>query len=182
MEKALGMSAPVLIISKPYPKTPLLMEVAVPDNLDGPFLVSGTQQPLWIEDKFPSGDVRAAVIKSPRDFMFRSAVIKVAAKSKELSWGSANPCTKAGVQASIDHLAYYGLVEVEAYFGDGFDPDLFPEGLVATEEVWVPSGWAVILPQDKSFVGTLFDFGQDRNSLVIHNAARGVGLLVPEGS
>ncbi len=174
------MSSPVLIVSNPYTKLPLLMEVVVPENLDGPFLVSGSRGPLWIENKFPSGSVRAAVLRSPRDFMFRSAVEAIALKSKELSWGSVNPCTKAGVKASIDHLAYYGLGEVEAYFGDGFDPDLFPEGLFATEEVWVPSGWAVILPKDKSFVGTLFDFGQDRNSLVIHNASRGVGLLVPE--
>lgn len=167
------------IYAQPYPKVPLLVEAPVPAGLDGPFLVSSMKDHIWVEDKFPTGVVRAAVRKVPREFLFREAIEKVAEKSKLLSWGSLHAPTKAGVVLAIAHLASYDLAEVEVLYGEGFDPDLIPESVPSSEEVWVPSGWALVLPLDKSFVGTLFDFGQARNALVIHNASRGVGLLVP---
>lgn len=167
------------IYSQPYPKVPLLVEVPVQASLDGPFLVTSMKSHLWVDDKFPTGVVRAAVRKVPMEFLFREAVEKVAEKSKELSWGSLNTPSKEGVLSSIAHLSSYDLVDIEILYGEGFDSDLLPEGVPSSEEVWVPAGWALVLPLDKSFVGTLFDFGQARNALVIHNASRGIGLVIP---
>jgi len=167
------------IYSQPYPKVPLLVEVPVQAGLDGPFLVSSMKDHLWVDDKFPTGVVRAAVRKVPREFLFREAVEKIAEKSKLHSWGSLHSSNSAGVVAAVAHLASYDLTEVDVVYGAGFDQDLIPEGVPSFEEVWVPAGWALVLPRDKSFVGTLFDFGQERNALVIHNASRGVGLVVP---
>jgi hypothetical protein len=180
MGKALWMSFPVQVLVKPHQKTPILLEVPIPENLEGPFLVTSSRSQIWIDEKFPSGFIRAAITKAPKEFLFREAMLSIFKKSRELSWGSVNPATKEGVQDTLAHLAFYGLVDVQVYYGDGFDLDLLPEGIPSSEEVWVPARWAVLLPKDKSFVGTLFDFGQDRNALVIHNAPRGVGLVVQE--
>ncbi len=173
------MNALVQIYSQPYPKVPLLVEVPVQAGLDGPFLVSSMKSHLWLEDKFPTGVVRAAVRKVPMEFLFREAVEKIAEKSKVLSWGSVHSPTREGILEAISHLASYDLSDIEVLYGEGFDVELFPESVPTSEEVWVPAGWAVVLPLDKSYVGTLFDFGQARNALVIHNASRGVGLVVP---
>lgn len=180
MEKGFGMNSLAQVFSKPYPKTPVFIEVPVQEDLEGPFLVTSSKAQIWVENKFPSGIVRSAILRVPREFLFRSCLEKICEKSRDLAWGSVQPPTPQGVRDALAHLAYYGLLEVEIYFGEGFDQDLLPESLPSFEEVWVPTGWAVILPKDKSFVGTLFDFGQERNSIVIHNASRGVGLVVPE--
>ncbi len=174
------MISPVQVISQDYKKTPFLIEVPVQEDLDGPFLVTSSKSQIWVEDKFPSGVIRSAVIRAPREFLFRSCVQRVFEQAQKSSWGSVHPPTPQGIRAAQDHLAYYGFSEVEVFFGEGFPQDLVPEHTPAFEEVWVPAGWAVILPRDKSFVGTLFDFGQERNSIVIHNASRGISLVVPE--
>lgn len=169
------------IYSSPSKKVPLLIEVPIPPGLDGPFLISSMKSYLWIDEQFSPGVVRAAVRKAPAEFLFREAVEKVAEKSKALSWGSLNTPSKEGVLSAIGHLSSYGLVSIEVLYGEGFDLGLIPEGTPSSEEVWVPAGWALVLPKDKSFVGTLFDFGQSRKALVIHNASRGIGLVIPEG-
>lgn len=172
----------VQVFSNPHPKTPLFIEVPISEGLEGPFLVTSTRSQIWLDNKFPSGIVRSAILRAPKEFIFRSCLIQIKEKAQNLAWGSVHPTTLEGFSAAKQHLDYYGLGELEIYFGEGFDQDVLPESVPAFEEVWVPSGWAVLLPKDKGFVGTLVDFGQERISLVIHNASRGVGLLVPEGS
>ena len=171
------MTSLVQIFVKIYPKVPLLIEVPVQEELDGPFLVSSGGAFLWVNDKFPTGNLRAAVRKAPREFLFREALERISEKSQALSWGSVNEPTKDGVEKTLSHLESYGFTEVEVLCGDGFDSNLLPEGVQSSDEVWVPKGWAVVLPKDKAFVGTLFDFGQERHSIVIHNASRGVGII-----
>jgi len=46
----------------------------------------------------------------------------------------------------------------------------------------VPDGWATILPMDRAFVGTTIDFGEGQHALLVHNASRGVGVLLPSVS
>jgi hypothetical protein len=174
------MNSPVQVISQLYPKTPFLVEVPIQEDLEGPFLVTSSKSQIWIEDKFPSGIVRSAVVKAPREFLFRACFQRVFEQAQRSSWGSVHPPTPQGIRAALERLAYYGFSEVDIFFGDGFVQDLLPENSSCFEEVWVPAGWAVLLPRDKSFVGTLFDFGQERNSIVIHNASRGISLVVPE--
>lgn len=176
------MSSLVQVFSKPFQKMPLFIEVPIQEDLDGPFLVTSTKAQIWVMNKFPSGVLRSAILRAPREFLFRSCLEKIWQKALSEGWGSVHPPTSQGVRDAMGHLAYYGLHDVEIFFGEGFDQDLLPEGLPSLEEVWVPAGWAVVLPRDKTFVGTLFDFGQERNSIVIHNASRGVGLVVPEST
>lgn len=174
------MSTLTLVIAPPpREKTPLLVEVPLAPGLDGPFLVSSSKGFIWVADKFPSGVVRAAIRKVPLFFMFREALERVAALSQECGWGNLLPPTSEGAAAAVKHLAEYGFEEIEALVGAEFNVDLFPASVKVTEVPWVPSDWAVVLPQDRAYVGTAFEFGEGRYGLVVHNAARGLGILAP---
>ena len=160
-------------------RTPLMLEVPVTPGLDGPFLVSSSKDLIWIARTFAGGAVRAAVRTAPIQFLFRDAIHKVFYKSMDEKWGSWAPPSAEGVREVISHLAEYDLTEVEVIFGVGFDETLIPEKVPSKEAHWVPPCWAVILPADRAFVGTTFDFGSGRAALVLHNASRAVGVVAP---
>jgi hypothetical protein len=162
-------------------RVPILIEVPVAEGLDGPFLVSSPKSSfLWVNNKFPTGVVRAAVRIVPVGFLFRDAILQVARQAEDLGWGSVHPQDKAGLALAVEHVRSYGLEPVEVLYGRGFPEDLLPEDLSCMEAVWVPAGWAVVLPQTRAFVGTTVDFGDGQHALVLHNASRGIGLVVPK--
>jgi len=158
-------------------RVPMMMTCPLAPDLDGPFLVTSSKNFLWIAEKFPSGVVRAAVRKAPVPFMWRNALLEVARMSRDRGWDSLHPVTREGVQKAVDHLIYFGFEELEVLCGDKFDTRLVPEGVDHHEENWVPSGWAVVLPTDRTFVGTTFDFADGQLAMVIHNASRGVAII-----
>jgi hypothetical protein len=154
-----------------------MLEVPLSRELDGPFLVSSSKGFIWIADKFPSGVVRVAPRHAPVLFLFREALYEIAKMSRENEWGSFHPPTLKGVKAAVDHLAGYEFEEVEVLYGEGFNTALLPKELPRHEEVWVPKNWAVVLPTEKAYVGTAFDFATGQAALVVHNASRGVGII-----
>ena len=156
-----------------------MLEVPVAPTLPGPFLVTSTKGLIWIADKFPSGVVRAAVRKVPLPFLYRETLEAIEALARGNQWGSVQAQTPEGVKAAWEYLAEYDLTEVECLFGSGFPVEILPVDLPSEEEVWVPDGWAILIPKDRGFVGTSFDFGAGQVASVIHNAARGIGFLVP---
>jgi len=170
-----------LIISPPpRPKIPLLMEFPVSPELDGPFLITSSRDWIWVSESFPNGTVRAAIRKAPLQFFFREVLERVHKMSKNLEWGSALPATAEGIKKALAHLSDYELVPAEIVVGEKFNTSLVPEDLKVTEALWVPSDWAVVIPADRAFIGTTFDFGEGRYASVIHNAARGLCVLTPE--
>jgi len=176
-----------MIASSEGDRTPLLLEVPVSRALDGPFLVSSTKGFIWVADKFPNGHIRAAVRKVPWGFLFREAIVMVAAMSEKRQWGNFQPPTPEGVRSAIGHLIEYDVpAPLEVLYGANFDlsileggKKLLPEGIPRYEETWVPEGWAVVVPEDRSFVGTTVDFGEGQRACVIHNASRGLSIIAP---
>tara|TARA_R110000824_G_scaffold151258_1_gene322228 strand:- start:1234 stop:1791 length:558 start_codon:yes stop_codon:yes gene_type:complete len=164
----------------PGNRTLLYIEVPVSPGLEGPFMVSGSKRPfLWVR-KFPTGIVRAAVRKVPWEFLFREALESIRQKCFDEEWGNWQPVTPQGVKNALAHLEEYDLPRpYDALHGVGFDTSLFPEGLTIVEAVWVPAGWAVILPEDRAFVGTTFDMNGGHRAMVVHNASRGLAVLSP---
>jgi|APSaa5957512622_1039677.scaffolds.fasta_scaffold50420_2 hypothetical protein len=160
-------------------RMPLMLEVPVAPGLDGPFLVSSTGDLIWVARTFSNGRLRVAVRTVPIPFMFRDAIHKVFRMSMEKGWGSWAPPSAEGVASAISHLSEYGLEEVEVLYGKDFNEKLLPEKVPAREAHWVPANWAVVLPVDRAFVGTTFDFGAGRTALVLHNASRAVGVVAP---
>lgn len=163
----------------PKGKTPLMMEVQVDPDLDGPFLVSSSKDFLWIAKVFPNGAIRAAVRSDTLTSLFEAATRRVAAQSKAAQWGSLHPPTKEGLVEVLAHLAAYELMAVEILHAPEFNTDLLTFEIPHHEVGWLPEGWALLVPIDRAFVGTAFDFGSGEYAVVLHNAPRGVGILAP---
>jgi len=162
-------------------KSPLLIEIPLPSELDGPFLVTSSKSLLWVENKFATGVVRAAVRKVPLEFLWRDMLKAVRERSQNSEWGSVLPCTKDGLSSAITYLAEFDLKDVEILSGSNAPEFLSEEtGLSVRESSWVPEGWVVLVPQNKAYLGTSLDFGDGQWAVVLHNASRAVAILVPD--
>lgn len=167
------------IVTMDGSRAPLMMEVPVSPDLDGPFLVTSSRDLVWISKVFPNGTLRTAVRQVHRPDLFQAIVERIASLSQEREWGSVHPVSEEGMSRVVHHLADYDLLDVEVLFSEGFDQGLIPEDIPRQETSWVPDGWAVVVPVDRAFVGTTFDFGEGSYACLIHNASRGVGVLIP---
>ena len=162
-------------------RTPLMIELPIHKALSGPFLVSSSKGFIWIGGRFPNGTVRAAVRQIPWGFLFRDAVKKVAVMSDEMGWGNFHPPGAEGFRACVEHLEEYDIPEpFEVVYGKGFDPSVIPDEISRKEDIWVPEGWALVLPEDRSFLGTTVDFRDGQRALVLHNPSRGIAIMAPE--
>lgn len=162
-------------------KTPFLMEVPLPKGLDGPFLVSSSKDFLWVADRLSNDTIRAAVRKSSLPDMFRSLVQRALENALLEGWGSCHPSTSEGLREAAGHLMEYGMGDMEILYAQDFDiQTLDILSLPASEASWLPSGWAVVVPSNRGYLGTAFDFGGGNHAAVLHNASRAIGFLVPK--
>ncbi len=158
-------------------KTPLMVEVQVNRDL-APYLVTSSKSALWIDRPHPNSCVRAAVRAGDLEEHCQLLVQEIALKGDLEGWGNCHPLSAAGVEAAIEHLGYYGLSDVEVLFSSATKTVGVPEGVPVGEALWVPPGWAVVVPVDRGFVGTTLCFKEDRLATVVHNAARAVAVLI----
>jgi len=156
-------------------KTPLLVEVPVDREL-APYLVSSSKSALWIERPHPNNCVRAAVTNHQGHA--KSLIEHIAIKGDAEEWGNCHPLSEKGVREALAHLQYYGFGDVEVLFSPSTRDVGIPEGVPVREAPWVPKGWAVVVPVDRSFVGTTLCFKEGLFATVVHNAARGVAVLI----
>ena len=162
-------------------RTPMMMEVPVSRDLDGPFVMCSSKGLICVESPFASGNVRTAVRVLPKEVLFKILVPYLTELAVTREWGSVHPGTPEGVVAAFSHLADYDILDVEVVHGAGFDLLLLPEDILAVEASWMPEGCALVLPTDRSFLGTVFEFGSTQLGLVVHNAPRGVAFIKPPG-
>lgn len=162
------------ILSTPQEgRTPLLVEVPVAPEVS-PYLVTSSKSVTWVNESYGNGCVRAAVREVGPDVLFREFIEAVAERSVEEGWGNVLPPTLEGLKRAAEHLSYYGFQKVEVLSSDlTLPPTQFKR------VGWVPSGWGLVVPADRDFVGTTLDFGKGRVASVIHNAARGIAILKP---
>jgi|TARA_R110000824_G_scaffold48399_25_gene136757 hypothetical protein len=165
-------------VSWPTKKNALMLD-QVPASEDpeaGPFLITASKGVLWVERAFPGGFLRVATQHTEPETLFRLMVEAVAARGGESEWGNVDTATHKGMSQGISHLHYYGFKDLECLCGKGFKPkDVV--GIPATTVDWLPDGWGVLLPKDRSYVGTVYDLGEGTLGGVLHNASRGVVVL-----
>lgn len=159
-------------------KTPIMMASPIAPELDGPYLVSSTKGFIWIEEKFPGNFIRAATRKDEPKKLFSDIIQQVYEKSNELGWGSSKPLTEKGVKEAILYLSYFGFAEFDLILNPNseFTMENKPENLFLSWDDWVGE-YAVLLPTDKSYLGTLYSFGKGNYSCFVHNPSRGVCVL-----
>lgn len=160
-------------------RIPLMMEVPVSRELDGPFLLCSSKTLLWVEQAFPNSMVRTAIRVTNRKDLYEAAILFIEQKASAREWGNVLPSTREGVTSAFSHLAEYDIIDVEVAYGAGFDTSLLPEDVARVPATWLPAGWAVVLPSDRSFLGTLFEYGGDQYGMVVHNAPRGIAIVKP---
>lgn len=162
--------------------TPLLMMEFEVNPDTAPFLVTGTRTLQWVTPRGPR--LRAAVRPfKHREDLYREIVAEVGETGAEADWGNVQPFTPEGLLLAINHVRFYGLIELEILAHPQTDLTAFKvsEGRVAGYQVhhvpWLDPQTLLVLPVDRAFVGFLALCGEGRVLAVVHNASRGLGLV-----
>ncbi len=165
-------------VSWPARKGALMLDqVPAPDDPEaGPFLITSSRDVMWVDRAFPGGFLRVAVRKVTPEALFRSLVEAVAERGSELEWGNVETPTHTGMSKAIEHLQYYGFTDVECLHGEGF-AITETVGLPTMKVDWLPKKWGIVLPKERSYVGTVYDLGDGVVGAVLHNASRGVAVI-----
>lgn len=153
-----------------------------------PYLVSTSKGTLWVDHTSSNGFIRAAVRPGckPGD-LFREALEQIKGRGMTDSWGNVHTFTEDGVQGAIDHVAYYGLTDIELMVapkrtkkgtegGTGHPEWLKKWGVHPHPSSWVPDNCVVVLPKNREYVGVLRLVSPRCYAMVVHNASRGVGI------
>lgn len=161
-------------------KSPIMISTPIAEELDGPFLVSSSKGSLWVDNKFPGNFIRSATrVEKPTSEIYKGCVEQILTKSLELSWGSVQEYSKQGLEQALHYMSYYGFEECDLLMNDE-DKSLGHEsidGLYYSWVSWVPKGLAVLVPVDRSYLGTLYTFGAQKYSFCVHNPSRGICVL-----
>lgn len=155
-------------------KTPQMMEFPVNPEL-GPFLVSSTRSVLWVGKVSRDSRVRAAVRE--RSGIEQEVLASLIDMGTRAEWGNVHPLTTSGVAACIAHLRGYDFEDVEGLVSastslEGVDLG----GLPVQTADWMPTECLLLLPQDRSYFGTLGVLSPTQAMFVVHNASRGVAV------
>jgi hypothetical protein len=155
-------------------KIPQMMEFPVNPEL-GPFLVSSTRSVLWVNKVSRDSRVRAAV--RARAGLEQEIVASIVDFGTRSEWGNVHPLTSHGVAECVAHLKSYGFDEIEALVSSATSLDGITLGDLALEIAdWMPIDCMLILPIDRSFVGTMAVVREGQVMCVVHNASRGMAV------
>jgi len=141
-----------------------------------PFLVSSTRSVAFVPFASHKKTIRAGIRSRPG--IESEMVAAVVDAGSEFEWGNVHPLTTEGVQACLEHVSSYISVPLEIICAA--DTDLegveIPEHIQQTTAKWLPKDALVVVPADRTYLGTLWLLGPDRVAAVIHNVSRGMAV------
>lgn len=157
---------------------PLFVEVFVNPELS-PILVSSTKGLLWVSDQ--KGRVRSAFRKNPST-VFSEVVSMAFHTGIDNGWGNSSDLSLEGVQDAMKFFNHYEIPGSYLAFKSKSVPNTYLKGLTVVEVDWLQEGCVVLVPEDRSYLGTLIshvDGGQPSSyfSFVVHNLSRGLYIL-----
>jgi hypothetical protein len=148
------------------------MEVPVNPEAS-PFLVSSPGGYIWVEEA-SKGIVRVGIQKDEGvlDMMVLKAITQ---RSLHSGWGNVLPLSDEGLERAVEYLVTYGYARNELCIlsDTQVDSDI-PTAITS----WLPQGVSVVMPADKSYFGWKSDLGSGRRAALVHNASRGVVILL----
>lgn len=178
--------------------TPVMVEIAVPEET-APYLVTSTDSLVWVPQPMeptkemwsgyvPEYVVRAAIRSiqdlPTADHLFYHVVVSVAAQGLALDWGNVHPFTTQGVIDAVRHVSTYDMGDLCLLSPMQCSLPLkkmaLSDNLLIQKCSWLPSGYVVVVPKDRSFVGTLSLIGTESFFAVVHNASRAIGIAQVE--
>lgn len=166
--------------------------VEIPVSTDaGPYLVSGTKTLLWIESvrtgsqplramvagEARSGALRAAVrLGRPSSSLFMEIVSEVASAGRKRKWGNNFPATSDGIKKAVIYVRSYGVPEIELLISEKGSLSI-PKGVKTRKVSWIPEGRAVVVSEDRAYLGLLGTMGESHWTVAVHNPSRGMAVL-----
>lgn len=164
----------VALSPKNDPKQLTLEDIKVNPEL-APYLVSSSKAVTWVPHASRNSTVRSAV--RAREGIEAELVAAVIDMGTQAEWGNIHPLTTEGVTACLAHVSTYIDTPLEILCSA--DTDLegveIPEHFQQTQAKWVPRDCLVVVPVDRTYLGTLWVLG-GRVSALIHNASRGMAV------
>lgn len=171
---------PNLLEEVPLPlggkKVPLMLDNLEVNSELVPFLVSATRQTQWVFKTSKAGTVRAATRK--REGAESHILTAVADLAEQAEWGNLHALTSEGILACVTYLSEYIEDNLEIVVA----PETSLEGINIPNQVtvaragWVPRDTAVVVPLDRSYLGTMWIFDKDNVAFLLHNVSRGIAL------
>lgn len=163
------------VVPAPVPKgAPVHVSLAV-DPQTAPYLVTSSKRVVWVDRPRPGDTVWAVFRSVSPDELFRELILSIVEKAQGEDWGCIFGTDQ--VDKACLRLCEYDLPETELLVS----PEFSLEGLniPAVLAPWLPTGHAVVVPINRDFLGTVVDLGEHGVAALIHNAARGISILVP---
>lgn len=161
-------------------RIPSMMEFPADERLT-PFLVSSTRSAFWVEELSSEGNLRAAIRE--RKNLEIDLILEICMRSKREGWGNLFDLSDQGILDACLFLEKQGVpweVLVPPSMGSKMteisDEDFIRDS-VSFEE-WVPEECLIVVPKDRTLLGTLGVFSDDKGLAVIHNAERGIAIAI----
>lgn len=144
-----------------------------------PYLVTSSKGLLWVDEPHPGGVVKAALRESTLDQLYVEMLEALRKADSHLEWGNTHPLTEDGLAQAVAYVAYYGLGPLELLVPIN-DPEVktlcSPLGLATRPSSWVPARTVVVVPKDRTYVGSAWRVGPKQVAGILHNPARGIGM------
>jgi len=140
-----------------------------------PYLISSMRSVTWVPHASKNNTVRAGV--RHREGVEAELVAAVVEMGSEAQWGNVHPLTTEGISGALAHVANYVEVPLEILCNELTDLEgiEIPEHFQQTRAQWVPTDCVVVVPVDRSYLGTLWVVGNQVAAL-IHNVSRGMAV------
>lgn len=172
------MNNPSLLEIIPLPKKGKIQAFTVvpvsPET--APYLVTSSKSVVWVKSPKEGNVVWAAIRnRCAPTFLYEEMFRSILDKSMEEGWE--NVFSQSQVDKACMRLCEYDIVETELLVGPDFPVEDLKIPAFPVE--WLPAGYAVVVPSNRAFLGSLMDFANGEFAAVVHNASRGISILVP---
>lgn len=157
-------------------RLPLMLEFPTDERLL-PILVSSTRSVLWVH-KMNGSVIRAAIREYENLGVFYCEILNaIVDKGIKHQWENSFEFSSSRLKLAIEYINYYGIEEVEILTRDPEQLSSFdlPDIPVVSSD-WIPPEAAVVIPQNKEFLGFVGLVSEGKLVSVVHNAVRGVGI------
>jgi hypothetical protein len=177
------LTEPLLVVNRgnAIGKPTLMMEFALNESLESDVLVSGAKKmTVWVpQQKVREFKYRVrAAIRPVGDYgqFFRTVVHEVYSAGRKYKWGNVQPMTTLGIKRMLGHVRGYGLTDVIILVAEGSPlADEMVLDVQARAASWMDPSFAVVVPQDRSYLGDILELGDHYVGLV-HNPERGIAV------
>lgn len=157
---------------------PAMVELEANPDL-APFLVSSTRSVVWIEELSYEGFLRAA--SRTIEGLQEEIVVAIAERSLEEGWGNVYSLSEASLSKCVMALKKAGVEEWEIMASPSV-VEVVKAWMPSQEDQihpvqWMPHKTLVVVPKDRSLLGTYGTFGDNIVVSVVHSARHGIGIL-----